>query len=76
MARQKAPTAPKVQRGISLQADLFQAIGNVANTLGQTWNEVAEAALRRAFLHAGDLQNRAVKSNKTDTDDIASALRD
>ena len=57
--------APKVQRGISLSVELNEAIRALADTLGKTWNEVAESALSRAFLKEGDLHNRAVSASNS-----------
>jgi len=48
MATKKA-RKPKIQRGVSLDPDLFARISVTASRLGMPWNTVVEAALGRAF---------------------------
>lgn len=66
---------PKVQRGISLARDLYDAIQADAEKYGKPWNEVAEAVLRRAFLPGSDLHNRA-KSSRQRADEIVTVMED
>lgn len=49
MAQTATGKAVKVQRGISLPPSLYAAIQSEAIKSGRSWNDVAEAALARAF---------------------------
>ncbi len=40
---------PKVQRGISLQKDLYERISDTADRLGLSFNAAVEGALSKAF---------------------------
>lgn len=60
MATKKA-RKPKIQRGVSLDADLFAVISETADRLGMPWNTVVESALVKAFL---DGRNVSLPSDK------------
>ena len=55
----KSDRKPKVQRGLSMTVELFDAIQSDADRFGLSWNEAAERALNRVFLAPLDLQKKA-----------------
>lgn len=68
----KAKPEPKIQRGISLSRELYEAIHAHVEVHGGTWNETVERVLANAFLRSRDSQNR-VENSRT-SDDVATAF--
>lgn len=60
MATKKART-PKIQRGVSLDRDLFDRISETAARLNLTWNSAVEWALLKAFPGPSDMPNQQEK---------------
>jgi len=58
----RSRTEPKIQRGISVSRELYDAIHAYAEAHGGTWNEAVERVLEEAFLHAQDTRRGAAAS--------------
>lgn len=75
MGRKPIGKTPKVQRGISLDPELIQAIQDDANRLGKRWNEIAESVLRKAFPVSRDLHPVGKTSHNEAESDPEVSLR-
>lgn len=64
----KQRRTPKIQRGLSMTPELYEAIRADADKLGKPWNEVAESALARVFLAGRDYANSREKLANTGAD--------
>lgn len=62
---------PKVQRGISLSPELRDRIQRVADMLGRSWNEVAEAVLDEQIPPLPETTSKAENSRGSDTIEVA-----
>jgi hypothetical protein len=73
----KTIRTPKVQRGLSLQKDLYERIVDEADKYGRTWNETVELVLSRAFSTSlTDSRNKAETMNERSEDRIDWVARD
>jgi hypothetical protein len=69
MGRKPIGKAPKIQRGVSLDPEVYSAIQADAERLDKTWNEIAESLLRAGLRASGALPQKQKSSRVTQDDD-------